>query len=52
MSVQEGDSHDSPIQLDHSPIIEPPDIIDDSEVSATGRPHQNVGNYKQGPAKI
>ena len=24
----------------------------DNELSDTGRPHRNVGNYKQGPAKI
>ncbi len=52
VSVPEGASHDNPMQPDHSPVIKPPGIIDESELSATGRPCQNVGNYKQGSAKI
>ncbi len=30
VSVQEGASHDSPIQVDHSPVRKPPGIIADS----------------------
>ncbi len=52
VSVTEGASNDDPMQPDHPPVIEPPGIIDESELSATGRPCQNVGSYKQGPAKI
>ncbi len=52
MSVPEGVSHDNPMQPDHSPFIEPPGMIHESELSASGRPCQNVVNYKQGPAKI
>jgi hypothetical protein len=52
VSVPEGVSHDNPMQPDHSLVIEPPGMIDESGLSATGRPCQNVGNYKQGPAKI
>jgi hypothetical protein len=29
VSVSEGASHDNPMQSDHSPVIEPPGIIDE-----------------------
>jgi hypothetical protein len=51
-SVPEGGSHESLVQLDHSPAIVIPINSVDNGLSASGWPQRNVGNYKQGPAKI
>jgi hypothetical protein len=51
-SAPEGASHESLVQLDHSPATVIPINSVDNGLSASGRPQHNVGNYKQGPAKI
>jgi hypothetical protein len=49
----EGVSHESlVVQLDHSPATVNPNNSVDNGLSASRRPQHNVGNYKQGPAKI
>ncbi len=51
-SAPEGASHESLVQLDHSSATVIPINSVDNGLSASGRPQRNVGNYKQGPAKI
>jgi hypothetical protein len=51
-SAPEGASHESLVQLDHSPASVNPDFSVNNGLSASGRPQHNVGNYKQGPVKI
>ncbi len=51
-SAPEGASHESQVQLDHSPATVIPINSVDNGLSASGWPQCNVGNYKQGPAKI
>jgi hypothetical protein len=51
-SAPEGASHESLVQLDHSPATVIPINSVDNGLSASGQPRHNVGNYKQGPAKI
>jgi hypothetical protein len=51
-SALEGASHESLVQLDHSPATVIPINSVDNGLSASRWPQPNVGNYKQGPAKI
>ncbi len=51
-SAPEGASHESLDQLDHSSATVIPINSVDNGLSASGRPQHNVGDYKQGPAKI
>jgi hypothetical protein len=52
-SASEGAAKDTIIPIDHSTDINAaPDIPVGHEHSKTGWPRRNVGNYKQGPAKI
>jgi hypothetical protein len=51
-SAPEGASHESLVQLDHSPATVIPITSVDNALSASGQLKCNVGNYKQGPAKI
>jgi hypothetical protein len=51
-SAPEGASHESLVQLDHSPTIIIPMNSVDNGLSASGWPQRDVGNYKQGPVKI
>ncbi len=51
-SAPEEASHEILVQLDHSPATVIPFNSVDNGLSASGRPQRNVGNYKQGPAKI
>ncbi len=51
-SAPEEASHESLVQLDQSPATVISMNFVDNGLSASGRPWRNVGNYKQGSAKI
>ncbi len=51
-SATKGASDESLVQLDHSPATVIPINSVANGLSASGWPQRNVGNYKQGPAKI
>ncbi len=51
-SAKERASHESLVQLDHSLATVDPNNSVNNGLSASGQPQRNVGNYKQGPAKI
>ncbi len=46
-SAPDGASHESLVQLDHSPATVTPNNSVDNGLSASGLPQHNVGNYKQ-----
>jgi hypothetical protein len=51
-SAPEGASQETPVHLDHSKTTVIPEVSVDNGLSASGRLQCNVGDYKQGPAKI
>ncbi len=51
-SAPEGASQETLVHLDHSTTTVIPEVSVENGLSASGRPQCNVGDYKQGPAKI
>ncbi len=51
-SAPEGASHESLVQLNHSPATVSPDNSASNGLSASRWPQHDVGNYKQGATKI
>jgi hypothetical protein len=52
-SASEGAPHDTIVPINHSTETNiAPEVPVRNEHSETGQPRRNVGNYKQGPAKI